>query len=129
MQPSAVRGTLELDLDRPDFASCFEFLRRVGDAYVSAYGTLLARRKHTPYGDRERAFQHYRRGRYVEFNLLYDRGTRFGLQARARVESVLASLPPLARWTYDWRPEPGSPEERLTRRFLVPRDWLGGKAS
>jgi coproporphyrinogen III oxidase len=106
------------------FARCFSFLKSVGDAYVKAYVPILARRKNQPYGDRERDFQLIRRGRYVEYNLLYDRGTRFGLQAGARVESVLASMPPLVRWVYDWEPEPGSAEARLYTDFLVPRDWL-----
>ena len=85
---------------------------------------ILRRRAHTPYGDREREFQLYRRGRYVEFNLLHDRGTRFGLQARARVESLLASLPPLASWRYGWSPEAGTPEAELYSEFLEARDWL-----
>jgi coproporphyrinogen III oxidase len=106
------------------FERCFAFARSVGDAYLAAYIPILARRKGTPYGDREREFQLVRRGRYVEYNLLYDRGTRFGLQAAARTESVLASMPPLVQWRYDWQPEPGSPEERLTAHFLQPRDWL-----
>ena len=88
-----------------------------------AYLPILKRRKDTPYGAREREFQLYRRGRYAEFNLIQDRGTRYGLQSGRRVESVLASLPPLAAWKYDWHPEPGSPEARLTEHFLVPRDW------
>jgi coproporphyrinogen III oxidase len=106
------------------FARCFAFLRSVGDAYLAAYVPILARRKDLPYGDCERDFQLVRRGRYVEYNLLYDRGTRFGLQAGARVESVLASMPPLVRWVYDWEPEPGSDEARLYTDFLQPRDWL-----
>ena len=120
------------DRDRPDFDSCFAFVRSVGDHFLPAYLPIVERRRDHPYGERERQFQLHRRGRYVEFNLLYDRGTRFGLQAGVRTESILASLPPLARWRYGWEPEPGSPEERLTRRFLVPRDWLGalgGEAS
>jgi len=112
------------DLDQGGFARCFALLRSVGDAYLDAYLPILHRRKDRAYGEREREFQLMRRGRYAEFNLVYDRGTKFGLQAGARVESVLASLPPLVRWVYDWRPEPGSPEERLVEHFLVPRDWL-----
>jgi coproporphyrinogen III oxidase len=85
---------------------------------------ILERRKNQPYGDRERQFQLYRRGRYVEFNLVYDRGTLFGLQSRGRTESILMSMPPLVRWEYDWRPDPGSPESRLYEDFLRPRDFL-----
>jgi coproporphyrinogen III oxidase len=112
------------DLDEGGFARCFAFWKSVGDAYVPAYVPIVERRKATPYGDRERAFQLYRRGRYVEFNLVYDRGTRFGLQSGGRAESILASLPPLVAWNYDWKPEPGSPEERLYTEFLPPRDWV-----
>ena len=114
------------DLNDWGFERCFEFMRAVGDHYLPAYRPILARRKDTPYGERERAFQLYRRGRYVEFNLVYDRGTLFGLQSGGRTESILMSLPPLAAWRYDWRPEPGSPEAELYERFLPPRDWLAG---
>jgi coproporphyrinogen III oxidase len=120
-----VGGLFFDDLDRWGFDRTFEFVRAVGDAYLDAYLPVLQRRKDTPYGDREREFQLYRRGRYVEFNLLQDRGTLYGLQSGRRVEAVLASLPPLVRWRYDWRPEPGSEEARLYKRYLVPRDWLG----
>lgn len=106
------------------FAACFAFVRSVGDAYLKAYAPILARRKDTPYGERERDFQLYRRGRYVEYNLLYDRGTRFGLQAVGRTESILASMPPLVQWRYDWHPEAGSPEAQLYTDFLPKRDWL-----
>jgi coproporphyrinogen III oxidase len=112
------------DLCRGGFECCFAFVRSVGDHYLPAYRPILRRRKTTPYGDREREFQLYRRGRYVEFNLVYDRGTRYGLQSGRRIESVLASLPPLVRWRYAWSPEPGSPEARLLQEFLRPRDWL-----
>jgi coproporphyrinogen III oxidase len=113
------------DLCEGGFARCFAFLRSVGEHYLLGYLPILRRRKDLPSGERERAFQLYRRGRYVEFNLLQDRGTRFGLQSGGgRVESILASLPPLAAWRYDWRPEPGTPEARLYEVFLVPRDWL-----
>ena len=115
-------------LERPPelgrFERCFAFARSVGDHFLPAYLPILERRKDLQYGERERRFQLYRRGRYVEFNLVYDRGTRYGLQARARTESILASLPPLAAWRYDYAPEPGSPEARLTSEFLVRRDWL-----
>ena len=99
-------------------------MRSVGDHYWKAYGPILARRKETPYGERERDFQLYRRGRYVEFNLVYDRGTLFGLQSGGRTESILVSMPPLVRWEYDWQPEPGSPESALYEVFLQPRDWV-----
>ena len=99
-------------------------MRSVGDHFLPAYLPIVERRKDTPYGERERQFQLYRRGRYVEFNLVYDRGTLFGLQSGGRTESILMSLPPLVRWEYGWRPEPGSPEARLYADFLRPRDWL-----
>jgi coproporphyrinogen III oxidase len=106
------------------FDRCFALHRALGDAYLEAYLPIARRRCDTPYGQRERDFQLYRRGRYVEFNLLYDRGTRFGLEAGARTESVLASMPPLAAWRYDWHPEPGSPEAVLYDEYLPARDWL-----
>jgi coproporphyrinogen III oxidase len=121
-----VGGLFFDDLTEWGFPRCFEFLRSVGDAFLTAYLPILERRRDTPFGDRERQFQLYRRSRYVEFNLLYDRGTLFGLQSGGRTESILMSLPPLVRWQYGWRPEPGSPEERLEREFLHPRDWLQG---
>ena len=122
-EPRGIGGVFFDDLDSGGFEHAFGFLRAISDAFLPAYQPILARRKATPYGDRERDFQLYRRGRYVEFNLLYDRGTRFGLQAGARAESVLASLPPLVSWRYDYAPEPGSPEARLYSDFLKPRDW------
>ncbi len=126
-EPRGVGGIFFDDFDRGGFEEAFAFVRSVGDAFLLAYPPILIRRKDLPYGDRERDFQLYRRGRYAEFNLLHDRGTRFGLQAASRTESVLASMPPLAAWRYDWKPEPGSPEEELTERFLQPRDWLTAK--
>ncbi|HEX5611433.1 MAG TPA: oxygen-dependent coproporphyrinogen oxidase [Burkholderiales bacterium] len=111
------------DLAEPDFETSFALMRAVGEAFLAAYAPILERRRATAYGDRERAFQAYRRGRYVEFNLVYDRGTLFGLQSAGRTESILMSLPPLAAWRYDWQPEPGSPEETLYREYLPPRDW------
>ncbi len=114
------------DLNEETFDACLAFFRRVSDAYLEAYRPILARRKATPYGERERAFQLYRRGRYVEFNLLYDRGTKYGLQSGRRVESVLASMPPEVRWRYAYTPEPGTPEAALVERYLVPRDWSPG---
>jgi coproporphyrinogen III oxidase len=122
-EPRGIGGVFFDDLAAPDFATCFAFVRSVGDAFLPAYQPILARRKHAPYGERERSFQLHRRGRYVEFNLVYDRGTRYGLQSGRRIENVLASLPPLARWEYDFTPAPGSPEARLTEHFLVARDW------
>jgi coproporphyrinogen III oxidase len=98
-------------------------VRSVGDAYLEGYRPILARRKATPFGEREREFQLLRRGRYVEFNLVYDRGTLYGLQSGRRVESVLASMPPRVAWRYDWKPAPGSPEAALAERYLTPRDW------
>ena len=106
------------------FGNCFAFVRSVSAAYLDAYIPILARRKDAEYGERERDFQLYRRGRYVEYNLIWDRGTRFGLQVAGRAESILASMPPLASWRYDWQPEPGTPEARLYDEFLRPRDWL-----
>ncbi|MEM7351927.1 MAG: oxygen-dependent coproporphyrinogen oxidase [Acidobacteriota bacterium] len=125
-EPRGIGGLFFDDFDQGGFANSFAFLRSVGEHFLPAYLPIVQRRRDHPHGDRERDFQLYRRGRYVEFNLLYDRGTRFGLQASGRVESILASLPPLVRWRYDWTPEPGSPEEVLYRDFLVPRDWLAG---
>ncbi|WP_274584318.1 oxygen-dependent coproporphyrinogen oxidase [Neisseria leonii] len=120
-----VGGLFFDDLNRWDFETCFAFTRAVGEGYLDAYVPIVAKRRHTPYGERERRFQLYRRGRYVEFNLVWDRGTHFGLQSGGRTESILMSLPPLVRFEYDYRPEPGSPEARLNR-YLTPRDWLAG---
>ena len=118
-----VGGLFFDDLDEWGFARCFEFQRSIGDAFLDAWLPIAERRRATPYGERERQFQLYRRGRYVEFNLVLDRGTQFGLQSGGRTESILMSLPPLARWEYDWQPEPGSAEARLCD-YLRPRDWL-----
>ena len=112
------------DLNEWGFDRCFTFMRSVGDHYLDAYLPIADRRKDAPYGDREIDFQLYRRGRYVEFNLVYDRGTLFGLQSGGRTESILMSLPPRVIWRYNWRPEPGSEEARLYEEFLKPRDWL-----
>jgi len=109
-----------------DFARALAFARSIGEHYPKAYLPILEKRIHTGWGERERAFQLYRRGRYVEFNLVYDRGTLFGLQSRGRTESILASMPPQASWRYDYAPGPGTPEARLTDHFLKPRDWVGG---
>ncbi len=110
-----VGGLFFDDLNEDGFEKSFGFLRSVGDHFLPAYMPIVERRKNQPFGERERLFQLYRRGRYVEFNLVYDRGTLFGLQSRGRTESILMSLPPLARWDYDWQPEPGSPEAVCTR--------------
>jgi len=123
-EPRGIGGIFFDDLDEGGFERCFALQRRVGEHYALAYLPILRRRKSTPYGAREREFQLYRRGRYAEFNLVQDRGTRFGLQSGGRVESILASMPPLAAWRYDWHPEPGTPEARLYEVFLRPRDWL-----
>ena len=120
-----VGGLFFDDLNAWGFERSFAFLRAVGDAFLEAYLPIVERRCALAFGAREREFQLYRRGRYVEFNLVYDRGTTFGLQSGGRTESILMSLPPLVRFEYDWRPEPGSPEARLYSDYLRPRDWLG----
>ncbi|CAD7387035.1 oxygen-dependent coproporphyrinogen oxidase [Xanthomonas arboricola] len=117
-------GGLFFDDLGQDFERDFAYQRAVGDGFLDAYLPIVERRKDTPYGEREREFQLYRRGRYVEFNLVYDRGTLFGLQSGGRAESILMSLPPRVRWEYGFTPEPGSAEARLMD-YLVPRDWLG----
>ena len=119
-----VGGLFFDDYQAPGFDASFALMRAVGDAYLPAYLPILERRKDTPYGERERQFQLYRRGRYVEFNLVYDRGTLFGLQSGGRTESILMSLPPLVSWRYDWQPAEDSAEAALYRDFLPPRDWL-----
>ncbi len=124
-EPRGIGGLFFDDLDEGGFERCFAFQQRVGAQFLAAYIPILERRKATPYGDREREFQLYRRGRYAEFNLLHDRGTRFGLQSGGRVESILASMPPLVSWRYDWHPEAGTPEAQLYSNFLCARDWLG----
>jgi len=123
-EPRGVGGIFFDDLGAPDFDTCFAVVRSVGDHFLPAYLPIVERRRDTPYGSREREFQAYRRGRYVEFNLVYDRGTLFGLQSGGRTESILMSLPPVVKWRYDWAPEPGTPEARLYEVFLVPRDWV-----
>lgn len=120
-----VGGLFFDDLNEFGFERSFEFLQSVADGFLPAYRPIVSRRKDHPYGDRQREFQLYRRGRYVEFNLIYDRGTLFGLQSGGRTESILMSLPPRVRWEYDWQPEPGSTEEKLTTDYLQPHDWLG----
>jgi coproporphyrinogen III oxidase len=115
------------DLNEGGFERSFGFMRAVGDSYLDAYLPIVARRKDMPYGEREREFQLLRRGRYVEFNLVYDRGTLFGLQTSGRTESILMSLPPLVRWQYNAQPAPGSPEAELLERYLQPRDWASSR--
>ncbi len=122
-EPRGVGGLFFDDLNEWDFDTSFAFLRAVGDSYLEAYEPIVRRRMDLPWSERERQFQLYRRGRYVEFNLVYDRGTLFGLQAGGRTESILMSLPPLVRWDYDWSPEPGSAEADLYETYLKPRDW------
>jgi coproporphyrinogen III oxidase len=123
-EPRGVGGIFFDDLAEPDFDSCFALMRSVGEHLVPAYLPILERRKALPFGEREREFQAYRRGRYVEFNLVYDRGTLFGLQSGGRTESILMSMPPRAAWRYDWKPQPGSAEEALYKDFLVVKDWI-----
>ena len=119
-----VGGIFFDDFNEGGFDSGFALMRSVGDAFVPAYRPIVQRRRDTPFGERERDFQAYRRGRYVEFNLVWDRGTHFGLHGGGRTESILMSMPPLVKWRYDWKPEPDSPEARLYTHFLPPRDWL-----
>jgi coproporphyrinogen III oxidase len=119
-----VGGLFFDDLNEWGFEKCFGFMQSIGDAYIKAYLPIVQRRKSTPFSERERNFQLYRRGRYVEYNLVYDRGTLFGLQSGGRTESILMSLPPVVHWKYNWNPEPGSPEESLYHRYLKPQNWL-----
>ncbi|MDH3687865.1 MAG: oxygen-dependent coproporphyrinogen oxidase [Gammaproteobacteria bacterium] len=114
------------DLNEGGFEHCFEFLQSVGEHFSKAYLPIVQRRKSMPFGRKQKAFQLYRRGRYVEFNLVYDRGTLFGLQSGGRTESILMSLPPKVSWRYNWQPKPGTPEARLYSNFLRPKDWLAG---
>jgi len=123
-EPRGIGGLFFDDFNELGFEKSFEFLQAVGDSYIDAYLPLLEKRKDMPYGERERSFQAYRRGRYVEFNLVYDRGTIFGLQSGGRAESILMSLPPKVEWHYKWHPEAGSDEERLYTDFLRARDWV-----
>ena len=123
-EPRGIGGLFFDDLNQWPFERCFSFMQSVGDSYLDAYLPIVRRRKTLPYTDHHKRFQHYRRGRYVEFNLVYDRGTLFGLQSGGRTESILMSLPPQVRWDYNWEPEPGTDEARLYDEFLPPRDWL-----
>jgi len=123
-EPRGIGGLFFDDLNEWDFEKCFSFIQSVGDHFLEAYLPIVERRKDMKYGERERNFQLYRRGRYVEFNLVYDRGTLFGLQSGGRTESILMSLPPQVRWQYNWQPEKGSPEAELYEKFLKSREWL-----
>ena len=123
-EPRGIGGIFYDDLSKPDFETCFNLTKSVGDRFLNAYVPILERRLNMPYGERERAFQAYRRGRYVEFNLVWDRGTLFGLQSGGRTESILMSLPPIVKWRYDWKPERGSAEDKLYTDFLIGKDWV-----
>lgn len=123
-EPRGVGGVFYDDLNEGGFERCFDLTRSVGDAFVPAYLPILEQRRHLAYGERERDFQACRRGRYVEFNLVWDRGTLFGLQSGGRSESILMSMPPVVKWRYDWQPEAGSAEAALYTDFLPPRDWV-----
>ena len=123
-EPRGIGGIFFDDFAERDFEFSFAMTRSVGEHFLSAYVPIVERCHTTPYGERERRFQAFRRGRYVEFNLVWDRGTLFGLQTGGRTESILMSLPPIVRWQYDWKPDPGTPEDRLTTYFLKPRDWV-----
>lgn len=123
-EPRGIGGLFFDDFNEPGFEDSFAFMRSVGDHYVPAYVPIVEKRKNHSYGERERDFQMYRRGRYVEFNLVYDRGTLFGLQTGGRTESILMSLPPIVKWRYDWHPQAGTAESELYEVYLKPRDWL-----
>ncbi len=127
-EPRGIGGVFYDDFAEAGFERSFAMTRAVGDALLAAYLPIVERRRGMIYGERERDFQAYRRGRYVEFNLVFDRGTLFGLQSGGRTESILMSMPPIVKWRYDWKPEPGTPEARLYSDFLRPRDWIGGLA-
>ncbi|MEP6606458.1 MAG: oxygen-dependent coproporphyrinogen oxidase [Nitrosospira sp.] len=123
-EPRGIGGIFFDDLSKPDFEPCFNLTKSVGDHFLAAYVPILERNLNKPYGERERDFQAYRRGRYVEFNLVWDRGTLFGLQSGGRTESILMSLPPIVKWRYDWKPEPGGAEDKLYTDFLISKDWV-----
>lgn len=123
-EPRGVGGLFFDDLNEWGFDTSFNFVKSVGDHYIPAYRPIMQRRKTDEYGERQRDFQLYRRGRYVEFNLVFDRGTLFGLQTGGRTESILMSMPPLVKWRYNWQPEPGSEEAELYEKYLKPKDWL-----
>jgi coproporphyrinogen III oxidase len=123
-EPRGIGGLFFDDLNEWGFDRCFEFMQSIGDHFLRAYMPIVKRRKDTQYGEREREFQLYRRGRYVEFNLVYDRGTLFGLQSGGRTESILMSLPPRVRWQYNWHPDSGTAEAELYEVYLQPREWV-----
>jgi len=123
-EPRGIGGLFFDDFNEPGFEDSFAFMRSIGDHFVPAYVPIVEKRKNHSYGERERDFQMYRRGRYVEFNLVYDRGTLFGLQTGGRTESILMSLPPIVKWRYDWHPQAGTAESELYQVYLKPRDWL-----
>ncbi|WP_417225755.1 oxygen-dependent coproporphyrinogen oxidase [Amphritea sp.] len=123
-EPRGIGGLFFDDLSEPDFDTCFALMRSIGDAYAPAYCPIVEKRKNIPYGEPQRDFQLHRRGRYVEFNLVFDRGTLFGLQSGGRTESILMSMPPEVRWGYDWKPEPDSEEAELYTYYLKPQNWL-----
>jgi coproporphyrinogen III oxidase len=123
-EPRGIGGVFFDDFNEGSFDDGFAMMRAVGDSFIPAYLPLVRRRRDTAYGERQRDFQAYRRGRYVEFNLVWDRGTHFGLHGGGRTESILMSMPPIVKWRYDWKPEAGSEEARLYSDFLRPRDWL-----
>jgi coproporphyrinogen III oxidase len=123
-EPRGIGGTFFDDFSEGGFDRSLEVVRAVGDAFLPAYVPIVEKRRGAPFGEREREFQAYRRGRYVEFNLVWDRGTLFGLQSGGRAESILMSMPPAVRWRYDWQPEPGSPEAKLASVLMPPRDWV-----
>jgi len=128
-EPRGIGGVFFDDFAELGFERSFAMIRAVGDAFLEAYLPIVKRRRDTPYGERERDFQAYRRGRYVEFNLVFDRGTLFGLQSGGRTESILMSMPPVVKWRYDWHPAEGTPEAKLYGDFLRPRDWADWAAS
>lgn len=123
-EPRGIGGIFFDDFNQPDFATCFHLTQNVGNHFLAAYVPIAQKRCDITYGERERDFQAYRRGRYVEFNLVWDRGTLFGLQTGGRTESILMSLPPIVKWRYNWSPEAGTPEARLYSDFLIGKDWL-----
>ena len=124
-EPRGIGGIFFDDFNKLGFEQSFAMQKAVGDAFVSAYLPIVQRRKDLAFGERERDFQAYRRGRYVEFNLVFDRGTLFGLQSNGRTESILLSMPPIVKWRYDWKPEAGSAEAKLYTDFLINKNWLG----